>query len=280
MLEDSTLVSAMGLALAKLLRPLVRLLLKHSFPYSAFESIAKRVYVETAMADFALPGRKPSISRAAILTGLTRKDVNVLLAEPSTRADVTAAHYNRAARVLTAWVREPRFAGAGTAPQPLPFDGPDSFGELVRLHGGDVPARAVLDELQRVGAVEILDDGRVALCQRAFVPQDSMLQKLGILGTDVGELIETITHNIEHGATDARFQRKVMHVGIPAEALPAFREMSAQQSQALLEGLDAWLTEHDIEHLPEPRRVPPDTARVGVGIHYFEQLSNTQESDS
>ena len=280
MLEDSTLVSAIGLALAKLLRPLVRLLLKHSFPYSAFESIAKRVYVETAMADFALPGKKPSISRAAILTGLTRKDVNVLLAEPSTRADVTAAHYNRAARVLTAWVREPRFAGLGESPQPLPIDGPDGFGELVRLHGGDVPTRAVLDELQRVGAVQVLADGRVALRQRAYVPQDSMVQKLGILGTDVGELIETITHNIEHGATDARYQRKVMHVGIPVDALPAFREMSARQSQALLEDLDAWLTEHDIEHLPDTGLPPGDTARVGVGIHYFEQLTSKQESQT
>ena len=277
MLEDSVLVSAIGLALAKLLRPLVRLLLKHSFPYSAFESIAKRVYVETAMEDFALPGKKPSISRAAILTGLTRKDVNLLLAEPSSRADVSAVHYNRAARVLTAWVREPRFAGAGAAPQPLPVDGPDGFAELVRLHGGDVPARAVLDELQRVGAVQTLADGRVALRQRAFVPQESMVQKLGILGTDVGELIETITHNIEHGATDARYQRKVMHVGIPIDALPAFREMSARQSQALLEGLDAWLTEHDIEHLPETGLPVGDTARVGVGIHYFEQLINAHE---
>jgi hypothetical protein len=280
MLEDSTLVSAIGLALAKLLRPLVRLLLKHSFPYSAFESIAKRVYVETAMADFALPGKKPSISRAAILTGLTRKDVNLLLAEPSSRADRATGYYNRAARVLTAWVREPRFAGLGESPQPLSIDGPDGFGELVRLHGGDVPTRAVLDELQRVGAVQVLADGRVALRQRAYVPQDSMVQKLGILGTDVGELIETITHNIEHGATDARYQRKVMHVGIPVDALPAFREMSARQSQALLEDLDAWLTEHDIEHLPDTGLPPGDTARVGVGIHYFEQLTSKQESQT
>jgi hypothetical protein len=278
MLEDSVLVSAMGLALAKLLRPLVRLLLKHSFPYSAFESIAKRVYVETAMEDFSLPGKKPSISRAAILTGLTRKDVNLLLAEPSSRADLLAARYNRAARVVSAWVRDPRFAGADRNPQPIPMDGPDGFAELVRRHGGDVPARAVLDELQRVGAVQTLVDGRIGLRQRAFVPNDSIVQKLGIMGTDVGELIETITHNIEHGSTDARYQRKVMHVGIPIEALPAFREMSAKQSQALLEGLDAWLTEHDIEHLPESGLPPGDTARVGVGIHYFEQLSNAQDS--
>ena len=135
-----------------------------------------------------------------------------------------------------------------------------------------------LDELQRVGAVQTLADGRIAMRQRAFVPHDSMVQKLGILGTDVGELIETITHNIEHGANDARYQRKVMHVGIPIEALPAFREMSARQSQALLEGLDAWLTAHDIEHLPASGLPPGDTARVGVGIHYYEQLIDVQES--
>ena len=280
MLEDSVLVSAIGLALAKLLRPLVRLLLKHSFPYSAFESIAKRVYVETAMEDFALPGKKPSVSRASILTGLTRKDVNLLLAEPSSRTDVATSHRNRAARVVSAWVREPRYCGPDGNPQPLPMDGPDGFAELVRQHGGDVPARAVLDELLRVGAVQTLADGRIALRQRAFVPQESMVQKLAILGTDVGELIQTITHNIEHGATDARYQRKVMHVGIPIEALPAFREMSAKQSQALLEGLDAWLTEHDIEHLPDSGLPPGDTARVGVGIHYFEQLTNAQESQT
>ena len=268
----------MGTALAKLLRPLVRLLLKHSFPYSAFESIAKRVYVETAMEDFALPGKKPSISRAAILTGLTRKDCNLLLAEPSSRADIAAVHYNRAARVLTAWVRDKRYAGPDGAPQPLTMDGPDGFAELVRLHGGDVPARAVLDELQRVGAVQTLADGRIGPRERAYVPHDSMVRKLAIMGTDVGELIETISHNIEHDAADARYQRKVMHVGIPVEALPAFRAMSARQSQALLEGLDAWLSEHDIEHLPATGLPPGDTARVGVGIHYFEQLINVQET--
>ena len=280
MLDDSVLTSAIGLALAKLLRPLIRLLLRHSFPYAAFESIAKRVFVETAMADFALPGKKPTISRAAILTGLTRKDVNLLLAEPSSRADVITVQRNRAARVVTAWVREPRFAGVPGDARPLSMDGPDGFAELVRVHGGDVPARAMLDELQRVGAVQVLPDGRIALRQRAFVPQDSVVHKLGMLGTDVGELIETITHNIEHGATDARYQRKVMHVGIPVGMLPAFREMSARQSQALLEDLDAWLTEHDIDHLPASGLPVGDTSRVGVGIHYFEQLINVHESQS
>jgi hypothetical protein len=38
-------------------------------------------------------------------------------------------------------------------PRDLPFDGPLSFAELVRRYSGDLPARAVLDELLRVGIV-------------------------------------------------------------------------------------------------------------------------------
>ena len=123
MLEDSALTQALGTALARLLRPLVRLMLQHSFSYSAFESVAKRVYAECAMEDFALPGRKPSVSRAAILTGLTRKEVNTLLTEPWNGANADSTHYNRAARVVTAWVRESRFSGIDGMPRALAMEG-------------------------------------------------------------------------------------------------------------------------------------------------------------
>ena len=266
------MMSAMGRALATLLRPIVRFLLKHSFPYSAFEAIAKRVYAQSATEDFALPGRKPSVSRASILTGLTRKDVHALLQEPWTGIDTTSTHYNRASRVVTAWVREDRFHGPDGAPRPLAMDGPDGFAELVRRHGGDVPARAVLDELARVGSIETLDDGRLRLLQRAFVPAESVLLKLGILGADVAQLIETITHNLDPESPEAWFQRKVQHIGIPVDQLPAFRDLSSKKAQALLELLDSWLAEHDMGQVPESMWAPGTTAKVGVGVYYFQRV--------
>jgi hypothetical protein len=48
------------------------LLLRHVVPFAALEALAKRVFVEVALQDFAMPGKKPSISRASILSGLTR----------------------------------------------------------------------------------------------------------------------------------------------------------------------------------------------------------------
>lgn len=91
----------LGAGLMRLLRPLMRLMLRHSMHFSAFEEVAKRAYVEVAMNDFAIPGKKPSISRASILTGLTRKDVQRLASSADALGDVPEERYGRAARVLT-----------------------------------------------------------------------------------------------------------------------------------------------------------------------------------
>lgn len=258
--------TALQRAIAMLLRPLFRVLLRHSVSFGAFEAIAKRVYVQVAIEEFGIPGKKPSISRASILSGLTRKEVQRLLSEPDDAIADTSDRYNRAARVLTGWVRDPDFVDAQGEPRPIPVEGELGFNALVRRHSGDMPVRAVLDELLRVGAVAQREDGTLQLVTHAYIPQRSTADKLGILGNDVADLIATIDHNLQHGATDPRFQRKVMYHSVPVDALPAFRKLSATQAQALLERFDRWLAEHDTDIQPGEAR-----ARVGVGIHYFEE---------
>jgi hypothetical protein len=259
-------------AVATLLRPLFRLLLRHSMSFTTFERIAKGVYVDVAMRDFAIEGKAPSMSRAAILSGLTRKGVARLAAQPPLAELEAGARYDRAARVVTGWLRDVDFCEPDGSPRRLHADGPLGFGELVRRYSGDMPVRAVLDELLRVGAVKGHDDGRLEPVTRAYVPSASMADKLAILGSDVADLVETIDHNIVHGSASPRFQRKVMYHRFPAAYLPALRQLSASSSQALLERLDRWLQEHDTgvpEDAPEPR-----AARVGVGIYYFEEPLN------
>ena len=256
----------------RLLRPLFRLLLRHQVPFGAFEELAKRAYVEVALNDFGIPGKKPSISRASILSGLTRKEVQRLLATADDAAASDALdseRYNRAARVLTGWIRDGQYLDAKGQPKALSVDGDDGFAALVRRHSGDMPARAVLDELERVGAVRRRDDGLIELLARAYVPRSSEADKLAILGSDVADLIDTIGHNLDVGETDPRFQRKVMYQSIPVSALPAFRKRSAANAQALLEKFDQWLAEHDVAN--PPGHPGAQRARVGVGIYYFEE---------
>jgi len=255
-------------AVSKVMRALFRVLLRHSMSYAAFDELARRAYVEVAMNEFGIEGKKPTISRASILSGLTRKEVRRLLSLPP--ADEAAGEgserYNRAARVITGWVRDPDFLQDDGLPCVLPLEGPRSFAALVRRHSGDVPVRAVLDELHRVGAVQWQDDQQVRLLARAYVPSASAADKLDILGLDVAQLIATIDHNIAHGAADARFQRKVMYDAVAASDVPAFRKFSADYAQSLLERLDRWLQRRDDAAADTGVRM-----RVGVGIYYFEE---------
>jgi hypothetical protein len=258
-------------AVVRLLRPLFRILLRHGLPFGAFENLAKKTYVEVAMNDFGIPGKKPSLARASILSGLTRKEVHRLVSLPAVQGTAGDEHHNRAARVLGGWVRDAEFAGVDGEPRPLDIDGENGFAELVRRYSGDMPARAVLDELLRVGAVRRRDDGRIELLGRAYVPRHSDEQKLHILGRDVAELIGTIDYNLHDGADDPRFQRTLVYQGVPEPVAVEVRKLSAAQSQALLEKLDRWLVQHMAAAAVADAADDPDqTSQVSLGIHYYE----------
>ncbi len=256
-------------AVARLLRPLVRVLLAHGMAFDAFVELAKHAYVEVAMQEFGIPGRKQTVSRVSVLTGLTRKEVQRVLQGDAVAETDTGERYNRAARVIAGWVRDPKFRKANGEAQVLPFEGARSFSALVRRYSGDMPPRAVLDELLRVGAVERVGDERLRLKTRAYVPGTSAPDKIAILGTDVADLICTINHNLANASAAPHFQRKVMYDNLPREAVEKFRALSAAQAQQLLERLDSWLAQHDRDANPEVKGT--ERVRAGIGIYYFEE---------
>ena len=272
---------ALTSALGKVLRPLFRVVLRNHMSFKAFLDIAKRAYVEVAASEFGIPGKKQSVSRIALLSGLTRKEVQRLL-EAHTADDSDAGErYNRAARVVSGWVRDGDFADAAGNPRALALQdgespGRGSFADLVRRFSGDIPFRAVLDELLRVGVVEKLPDGTVRLKSRAYVPESGDADKLNILGTDVSDLIGTIDHNLQHGVAEPFFQRKVMYDNVPVEALEEFRRLSNTQAQTLLERLDKWLSQHDRD--TNPGMNGTGRVRTGIGIYYFEENMASQNS--
>ena len=99
---DQLLHNALGIAVRKLLAPLVRILLGAGVPCGVFVEQVKRVYVDVARSDFNLPGRKPSISRASVITGLNRKEVSRLWKSEDGADEPAINKYNRAARVILA----------------------------------------------------------------------------------------------------------------------------------------------------------------------------------
>jgi len=260
-------------AVLKLLRPLVRILLRNSVTFGTFSDLAKSIYVDVASEEFGVAGRKQTVSRVSILTGLNRKEVRRVKALEQPYDQGAGERYNRAARVISGWVRDPRFHDSNSNPLDLPLEAEGgkaqaSFSELVKVFSGDVPVRAILDELIRVDCVERLENGDICLKTRGYLPKTEAGEKLAILGTDVGDLIATIDHNLR-SEEDRFFQRKVAYDNLPAEVLYQLREMSAEKTQALLEEMDRWLSMHDRDtnSTVEGR----GRKRAGIGIYYFEE---------
>jgi Family of unknown function (DUF6502) len=266
---NSKVRPALGQAAQTLLRPLVRVLLRNGIPYGTFAEMARRAYVEVADREFALPGKRQTVSRISTITGLTRKEVTRLQTPKGGPAD-DGERYNRPARVIGGWVRERRYHDKRGRPADLPMDGEKgSFAALVREFSGDIPPRAMADELARVGAIEILPEGAVRLVARAYIPQGDQAEKIGILGADVADLIRTIDHNLTCPPGEARFQRRVSYDNIPQELLPVLKKKLSQKAQGCLESLDRVLAAADRDRSPAAKGT--GRLRTGVGIYYFEE---------
>lgn len=262
-------------ATMRILASLTRILLRNGVGYSAFADMAKKAYVNVAMEDFTIQDRKQSISRISILTGLHRKEVKAIqqavIAGDESPLDEKG---NRAARVISGWRQDPQFLDEQGQPARLPLKGDGAtFETLVKRFSGNMPARAVLDELERVDAVIRTTDDQVQLNTLSYLPKGDEQMKLHMLGTDVSELVATIDHNLEVNHEHAYFQRKVSYDNLPQQVLARFHQISSAKAQALLDELDRYLARRDRDTNPAVKGTGRHTA--GIGIYYFKTRSRS-----
>jgi len=254
-------------AVTRVLSPLVRLLLRHGVSHAEFSNWAKQTYVDVAEADFGIENKAPTVSRIAIVTGINRKEVKRIRELPSD-VDTGVAKHNRAVRVVTGWLQDQAFQTSRGKPKTLIYgDADDSFNQLVKRHGGDVPARALLDELERVGTVRN-DNGKVTLLHQGYVPHESESALLDIFATSATDLLTTLDYNL---ATDdqRRLQMSVAYDNVTKEGLEAFRQLSATEAMKLLRELDSSLANHDREANPDAQGT--GRYRTGLGLYLIEE---------
>jgi uncharacterized protein DUF6502 len=262
-------------AVLRLLRPLVRILLNRGVPFNMFAEIARWAYVDVASREFGIPGRKQTDSRVSVLTGLTRKDVARIKGLERPEDQLSGLQYNRAARVVSAWMREYPLEGTASGAAPLALEGRRSFSELVRRHSGDMPVRAVIDELERIGAIRFRNGDEVELLTRHYIPQQGQKRKLVYLGDDVADLIATIGHNLDAKPADAHFQRKVFYDNVPSQELGELRSLARQRGEALIDGLVREMAAHDRD--ANPKLDGTGRHRAVVGVYYYEEPFGEQD---
>jgi hypothetical protein len=270
--------STVLLALARLLKPVVRVLLHNKVSYATFDQIARRVFVEVADKDFGIEGRKQTNSRIAVVTGLSRKEVLRLKRESELGDEGLDKPFHRAARLVAMWQNDSPYAGMPGSPHALAFDGDTpSFSSLVHECGGDLTPRAMLDELRQAGVVDVDKNKVVTLKARSYVPGQDEAQIMRILGTDVADLAGTIAYNLEAPPDESRFQLKVSYDNLPRESLETFHQMVSESGHELLVEFDKWLRQKDRDANPDAGGT--GRARAGVGIYYFQSDEDVEDSE-
>lgn len=258
-------------AVLRLLRPLVRLLLHHSVPYETFADLARWVYVDVAEKDFALENKKQTTSRISVITGLNRKEVARLQAMDVADNTEAIASFNRAEKVVTAWRHEYPKADSPSLASPLPLEGERSFSSLVKKYSGDMPVRAVLDELLRVGVAQRTPEGKIELVAGGTIlPNTEQSQTLvSNFGVDVGDFVETIAHNITTTSKPKLLQRKAWTDNLPVETLDVLRGIANQRGQAIVDEFIQHFSKFDRDITPGVEG--SGRARAGFGVYFFEE---------
>jgi Family of unknown function (DUF6502) len=252
------------------LRPLVHVLIRSGVTWKDFSELARTSYVDVATLQFGKRGRPTNVSRTAVLTGLTRREVRRQRARLAASPETWAGHVTKGSLVLSAWHQDPEFLDGSSQPAPLPLEGARvSFAALLRRCGaGDVRPSTLLKELRAAQAVRQLPDGRLEPLKRSYIPQTMDEQLVLLWGKRMTDLARTCGHNLMSSPeAPAKFERAAVNDHINASALPQFREFLEREGQAFLERVDAWLTEH------HARDQEPDAAReairLGAGLYHI-----------
>jgi hypothetical protein len=261
------------------MRPVVKIFLRYGIGYREFAEIAKTAFVDVASSDFGLRGRPTNISRVAVMTGLTRKEVRRLRDKIATGDSSISVKATPFAQVLHHWHAQPEFTDTSGSPKALPFSGDDeSFTALVRKFGGDIPAGAMRTEMKRVGVVQEDDSGRLSVVNRYFRSASDHETLVTILVHGVYTLLSNVAHNTDPNRTEATWVNRVAHTqSLRTPDTRQLRRITKDRIEDFAESIDDIFIAY--ESLQEDSDYDGPSNAVAVGIFYFEECDKNAEYD-
>ena len=243
--------------------------MKAGIGYREFAEIAKCAFVDVSTTDYGLRGRPTNISRVAVMTGLTRKEVKRLRDKIAIGSETLTARVVPPMEIIHQWHTDPAYADEAGRPKSLTFDSDaSSFASLVKKYGGDIPPGAMRTELKRVNAVVEDGDGLLSVTRRHYRP----VEKDEILHYGLGQAMFGLAHSINHNMSNSDDRSWVQRVAsttkIRRDDRTRVRRMSQDRAEEFVASVDDLFSAYEtIYHESDSTTM---SSVVGVGVYYFE----------
>lgn len=256
------------------MRPIVQLLIKNGVGYREFSEISKALFVDVASSEYGLRGRKTNMSRVAVMTGISRKEVRKIRDTPDLDMLNTVSRVRRPELVLSIWHNDPDYLDRKLYPKRIRFEGRGpTFRDLVSRVGGDIPPKAMLNELIRAGSV-IEEGEKLRVVSRSYIPEPNDPEAILVAGDAIKGLVSTINHNLACEDSEGRFfERRVYSEKLSGDQRPRFRKLARERGELLFRDLNSWLGERESSRGLEEQDGNDNqvTPRIGVGLYFFDE---------
>lgn len=266
--------AALRYACRAVLKPIVSFMMKCGMTYRELADLSKAAFVEVAGSEYGIGGRLTNVSRVALLTGISRKEVKRQRELLEDQEPAVTGKTTDATRLLSGWHQDAEFRSDDGSPLPLlPTGSGASFASLCGRYGGDIPATTMIKELKRVGAIEEDEGGRLIATRRYYMPTPFDAQWIMNAGSTFQDLGDNINHNlVADDENPSRFLGRATDTRIDARSIPEFREFIEEHGQPFLELVDDWLSRHRTDE-------DQNAVRVGLGMFLIQGGSSSDPED-
>lgn len=256
-------------ALVQLLEPLAGFIIDAGLSANELHSMFRQAAVRSVASRQLEVAHRINISGIAAATGIPRAEISRILKLKTRPYEKPAGHQEKSTnRILTAWHQEPKFTNANGQPADLKLYGRGAtFESLVRRHGRGIPTRAVLDELIRTQAVEVLSSQRIRAKASMAVDRGISAEVIRAFGDRATELLSTMLLNMRR-PDSPQFIASIFGSPVAPSALPLFRKELSNKSAEFLADI-----QESLVHAPTSRSYKRDGRsqnRVSVTVFYHE----------
>ncbi len=206
-----------------------------------------------------------NISGIAATTGIPRAEISrILKSRTELPEQLNDRQQKSTNQILAAWHEEPKFTNSNGQPADLELYGRGAtFESLVKSYGRGIPTRALLDELVRARAVEVLPSQKIRAKTSFAIDRGINTQAIKALGDRTTELVSTLLSNMNQ-LDNPHFVATVSGWPIVPNALPLLRkELSIKGAEFLAE------IQESLAQKPATKRGLSSNS-VGVTVFYHE----------